>query len=191
LDRASLASVVDNAQKELENLQSGLRNEIEQKVRDNLSTVPSTGLASSVTEDIVCKIHDSIVVEYSAKFSAFDKMLFGLKKQITSLEDRIEVIELKFDATEQKMIIDTLIFSGLKQAQGASHDMSVKQVIGKKWDYWIFWGKNVANLYIQRVRRFQNPSIPVSNSSNVSPVCVVFRILDSTITVFMEELKLA
>ena len=110
LDRASLASVVNNAQKELENLRNGLRNEIEQRVRDNLSTVPSTGLASSVTEDIVCKIHDSILVEYSAKFSAFEKMLSGLKKQIASLEDRIEVIELKLDDMEQKTIMDTLIF---------------------------------------------------------------------------------
>ena len=50
LNRASLASVVDNAKKELENLRSGLRNEIERRVRDNLTTVPSTGLASSVTE---------------------------------------------------------------------------------------------------------------------------------------------
>ena len=48
LDWASLASAVDNAQKELENLQSSLKNEIEQRVHDNLSTVPSTGLASSV-----------------------------------------------------------------------------------------------------------------------------------------------
>jgi len=44
-------------------------------------------------------------------------MLPGLKKQIASLEDRIEVIELKLDDMEQKTIMDTLIFSGLKQAQ--------------------------------------------------------------------------
>ena len=82
LDRASLASVVDNAQEELENLRNGLRNKIVQRVRDNLSTGPSTGLASSVTEDIVCKINDSILVEYSAKFSAFEKCYLGSKSKL-------------------------------------------------------------------------------------------------------------
>ena len=98
-----------------------------------MSTVPSTGLASSVTEDIVCKIHDSILVKYSAKFSAL-KNVSGLKKQIASLEDTIEVIELKLDDMKHKTIMDRLIFSGLKHAKGASVGMSVKQVIGEKWD---------------------------------------------------------
>ena len=163
-----------------------MRNEIEQRVRDNLSTVPSTGLASSVTEDIVCKIHDSILVEYSAKFSAFEKMLSGLKKQITSLEDRIEVIELKLDDMEQKTIMDTLIFSGLKLAQGTSVEMSVKEVTGEKMGL-----PDIENSHILSVRWFQNPSNPVSNNSNMSPVCDGFRNLDAAKTVFMAKSKLA
>ena len=148
--------------------------------------VPSTGLASSVTVDIVCKIHDSISVEYLAKYSAFEKILSGLKKQIASLEDRIEVIELQLDDMDQKTIMDTLIFSGLKQAQGASVEMSVTQVMREKMGL-----PDIANSHILSVRRFQNPSNPVSNSSNVSPVCVVFRNLDAAKTVFMAKSKLA
>jgi peptidoglycan hydrolase CwlO-like protein len=102
LDQASLASVVDSTQKELEHLQSGLRNEIEQKVSNKLSTVPPMGLNSAVAEDIVSKIHDAILLEYSAKFSSFQKMLSGLKNEIGSLEETIEVIELKIDDIDQK-----------------------------------------------------------------------------------------
>ena len=47
------------------------------------------------------------------------------------------MIELKLDDMEQKTTMDTLIFSGLIQAQGASVEMSVIQVIGEKCDYWI------------------------------------------------------
>ena len=167
LDLASLASVVDNAQKELENLQSGLRNEIEKRVRDNLSTVPSTWLASSVTEDIVCKIHDSILVEYSAKFSTFEKMLSVLKKQIASLKDRIEVIELKLDDMDQKTIMNTLIFSGLKQAQGASVEMSVKQVIKEKMDYRILKIRNIRYLSVKIRSNPGRSSVPESIKSSL------------------------
>ena len=49
---------------------------------------------------------------------------------------------------------------------------------------------DIANSHILNGRRFQNLSNPVFNSSKVSPVCVVFRNLDATKTVFMAKLKL-
>ena len=49
----------------------------------------------------------------------------------------------------------------------------------------------MANSHILSVGRFQNPSIPVSNNSNMSTVCVVFRNLDAAKTVFMAKSKLA
>jgi hypothetical protein len=80
LDQASLASVVDSTQKELEHLQSGLHNEIEQKVSNKLSTVPPMGLNSAVAEDIVSKIHDAILLEYSAKFSSSKNVIWAQKR---------------------------------------------------------------------------------------------------------------
>ena len=62
----------------------------------------------------------------------------------------------------------------------------MKQVIGEKMGL-----PDIANSHILSVRRFQNPSNPVSNNSNVSPVCVVFRNLDAAKTVFMAKSKLA
>ena len=50
---------------------------------------------------------------------------------------------------------------------------------------------DIANSHILNVRRFQNPSNPVSNNSKVSPVCVVFRNVDAAKTVFMAKSKLA
>jgi hypothetical protein len=91
-----------------------------------LSTVPPSWLNSAVAEDIVGKTHDAILLENLAKFSSFEKMLSGLKIQNRSLEDRIEVIQLKMDDMDRKRRFDMVIFSNLKQTQGVSVETAVK-----------------------------------------------------------------
>ena len=166
-------------QQELEAVKANLRYEISCKVSDRIKNqLPHSA------ESIISDVYDSLMVEYSPKFDFIEKQLKSLKNSFMILEERVKKIESRLDDIEQEDRLDSLIFSGVKQAPGADVKSCINNIISDKMGVQVYVSE------LTKVYRFTLPANP-TRPDMIGPVLAQFSSKDVARKVFAAKSKLA
>ncbi|KAK2706897.1 hypothetical protein QYM36_014811 [Artemia franciscana] len=86
--------------------------DIETEALTRLATIDKTIFS---VENIILEVYQSIIVEYTLKFTEIEKQLKSMKSLLGSLDARILQIERRIYDIEQDSRLDSLMFNGVKQ----------------------------------------------------------------------------
>ena len=176
---SDLSIRLTQTQREFEAVKANLREEISRKVSDRINNqLPHSA------ESIISDVYDSLMVEYSPKFDFIEKQLKSLKNSFMLLEERVKKIENRLVDIEQEDRLNSLIFSGVKQALGADVKSCINSIISDKM------GVQVTVSELTKVYRFTLPA----NSTRpdmIAPVFAQFSSKDVAGKVFAAKSKLA
>ena len=166
-------------QQELEAVKANLRDEISRKVSDRIKNQLPHSAESKISD-----VYDSLMVEYSPKFDFIEKQLKSLKNSFMILEERVKKIESRLDDIEQENRLDSLIFSGVKQAPGADVKSCINNIISDKMGVQVYVSE------LTKVYRFTLPENP-TRPDMIAPVLAQFSSKDVARKVFAAKSKLA
>jgi hypothetical protein len=114
---ASLMDKVTSTELDLEKTKRELMQNITKKVNERFSDADSFRQSS---HDIICQIYDAITLDYQPKFEKkTEQSPKTLRNQITNQKEKNHEIEMKLDAFEQELLVDSLILHGVKQQSGS------------------------------------------------------------------------
>jgi hypothetical protein len=102
-----------------------LLTEIQRKVNEKSGQSSKQFLRA---EMIVSEVYDAISIEYNPKFARIEKLLKGLKSQIVYIESRISSVEADVGDLKQDLLLENLVFLGVKQKPGVDLNSSLLSI---------------------------------------------------------------
>ena len=116
---------------EIARTKDNLRKDIETEVQTRLATIDT---AKFLVENIVLVVYQSIIVEYTPKFTEIEKQLKSMKSHLESLDDRILRIECCIDDIDQDSRVDLLMLNGVKQSPNLDLKTTILNILRGKME---------------------------------------------------------
>lgn len=177
---------VNSVLSDLDTLKSSIRNDIEKEVCKKVGMSNSADMVNS----IVSQIHDSILVQYSAKFDEIENKLRALQNANLALENRVEQLEARLDDIEQEKRLNQLVFHGVDHSGGLPISECVLNVITDKMQISDFSSTAIVSVFKFRANYTDSDTI-VNAKKRPLPVLVTFKSAEIARKVFACKSKLA